>query len=255
MGFLLTRRWVLFAIAVALLALLAVRLGEWQFHRLAEREERNGFIAQNIDADPVPVDRVLSTTADVPVDREWLRVTATGEYDDAATVVVRYQTRDGQPGVDLVTPLRTDTGTAVLVDRGWLSTPNTGTVPTDLPPAPAGPVTMTGWVRADGSGSSTVVEDGSTRAISAAAIGETVDYPLYEGFVDAETEEPAPDTELVQTELPDLGNGPHFFYGLQWWFFGLLAVFGFGYLAWDERRRMRRGPAPGKADQESLITR
>ncbi len=255
MGFLLSRRWVLFAIAVALLALLAVRLGEWQFDRLTDREERNGFIAANIDADPVPVDRVLSTDDAVPLEREWLRVTATGEYDDAATVVVRYQTRDGQPGVDLVTPLRTDAGTAVLVDRGWLSTPNTGTVPTDLPAPPSGTVTVTGWVRADGSGSSTAVEDGSTRAISAAAIGETVDYPLYEGFVDAESEDPAAGTALVRTELPDLGNGPHFFYGLQWWFFGLLAVFGFGYLAWDERRRMRRGQAPGKADQESVTSR
>ncbi len=244
----------LFAIAVALLALLAVRLGEWQFHRLADREERNGFIAQNIDAEPVPADRVLSTEQDVPTEREWLRITATGEYDDAATVVVRYQTRDGQPGVDLVTPLRTTAGTAVLVDRGWLSTPNTGTVPTDLPAPPSGTVTVTGWVRADGSGSSTVVEDGSTRAISADELGQTVDYPLYQGFVDAETEDPAADTALVRTELPDLGNGPHFFYGLQWWFFGLLAVFGFGYLAWDERRRMRRGQAPGKASPESVTT-
>ena len=37
-------------------------------------------------------------------------------------------------------------------------------------------------------------------------------------------------TPLEPAELPDLGNGPHFFYGLQWWFFGLLAIFGFGYL-------------------------
>ena len=97
-----------------------MRLGEWQFDRLADREERNALIARELDADPVPVDRVLSADDGVPIDREWLRVTATGEYDDAATVVVRYQTRDGQPGVDLVTPLRTAAGTAVLVDRGWL---------------------------------------------------------------------------------------------------------------------------------------
>ena len=44
---------------------------------------------------------------------------------------------------------------------------------------------------------------------------------------------------LATAELPDLGNGPHFFYGLQWWFFGLLAVFGFCYLAYDEWRGPR----------------
>jgi len=46
-----------------------------------------------------------------------------------------------------------------------------------------------------------------------------------------------------RTELPDdTSNGPHFFYGLQWWFFGALAVFGFFYLLWDEFRRRRDEP-------------
>ena len=39
------------------------------------------------------------------------------------------------------------------------------------------------------------------------------------------------------------GDGPHFFYGLQWWFFGVLAIFGFFYLAYDERRRMLHAKA------------
>ena len=46
----------------------------------------------------------------------------------------------------------------------------------------------------------------------------------------------SPAEPLEPAELPDLDNGPHFFYGLQWWFFGLLALFGFFYLAYDEWR-------------------
>ncbi|WP_246087087.1 hypothetical protein [Nocardioides humi] len=46
-------------------------------------------------------------------------------------------------------------------------------------------------------------------------------------------------------ELPELGEGPHFFYGLQWWFFGVLAIGGFAYLAWDERRLGPRGQRVG----------
>jgi cytochrome oxidase assembly protein ShyY1 len=57
---------------------------------------------------------------------------------------------------------------------------------------------------------------------------------------------------VQRTELPDLGEGPHFFYGLQWWFFGVLAVFGFGYLAWDERRQKRRSREAGHARQEPV---
>jgi cytochrome oxidase assembly protein ShyY1 len=99
-----------------------------------------------------------------------MRVEATGEYDAAATVVVRYQSRDGKAGVDLVTPLRTTEGDTVLVDRGWLATANTGASPTDLPPPPTGSVTVTGYVRADASGDATTVDDASTRAISSDAI-------------------------------------------------------------------------------------
>ena len=49
-------------------------------------------------------------------------------------------------------------------------------------------------------------------------------YPLYRGFLDLADESPEPATDLEPAELPDdTGNGPHFFYGLQWWFFGALA--------------------------------
>ena len=57
------------------------------------------------------------------------------------------------------------------------------------------------------------------------------------------SEDPEPAESLEPVELPELDNGPHFFYGLQWWFFGVLALFGFGYLAYDEwRERRPRGP-------------
>jgi len=180
----------------------------------------------------------------VPADQEWLRVRATGRYDEQETVVVRYQTRDGRSGIDLVTPLVTDSGTAVLVDRGWTPTASTGTVPDDLPAAPPGTVTVVGFVRADATGRGIEVDGGSTRAVSSSTIAPGLDYPVYAGFVDAETEDPAPADDVVRPEVPDLGEGPHLFYGLQWWFFAALALFGFGYLAWDERRFGPRGTRP-----------
>lgn len=233
----------LFALAVALLAVLFVRLGQWQFDRLEAREQRNAWTEANLAADPVPVEDVLSVGGSVAPDEAWRRVVARGVYDESASIVVRYQTRDGAAGIDLVTPLVTPGGTAVLVDRGWVRTDNNASVPDDLPAPPPGPVRVVGFVRADATGRGIDVENGSTRAVSSARIGATVDYPVYGGFLDAEAETPAPADELVRAELPDLGEGPHFFYGLQWWFFGAFAVFGFGYLAWDERRRQNR-PAP-----------
>jgi cytochrome oxidase assembly protein ShyY1 len=248
--FLFSRRWVLFALAVGVLAYGCVRLGEWQFQRLHDRQQSNEWVRTNLESDPVPVSDVMAVGGRVDADQEWMRVKATGEYEEAATVVVRYQTRDGRSGVDVVTPLVTPDGTALLVDRGWVAAGNTGSAPDRLPAPPPGTVDVVGFVRADATGRGVEVEDGSTRAISSVSIGRTLDRPVYAGFVDAETETPPPAEEVVRAELPDLGEGPHLFYGLQWWFFGLLAVFGFGYLAWDERRGRGRTAQTGHGEKK-----
>lgn len=240
MKFLFSRRWVLFALAVAAAAWLATELGQWQFDRLDERRQDNEIVAENLDSPPVPVEDVLSVDEPVAEDEEWRRVTARGSWDDEHTVVLKYQTRDGAAGVDVVTPLVTDSGAAVLVDRGWMPTDNSGGDRPETPAVLDGEVTVTGWVRADGTGGATKVSDLSTRAISSRTVADVVPYPLYRGFVDLDKQSPPPRTELEPPLLPDQeSEGPHFFYGLQWWFFGALAVFGFCYFVWDERRVRR----------------
>ena len=239
--FLLSRRWLLFALTVVLIAWATWWLGQWQFHRLADRKASNAVISHNEGLDPAPVQDVLGSGRDVTSADEWRQVTATGTYDTADTVVVRYSTRDGESGVDVVVPLVTADGTAVVVDRGWTPSDNRGTTPSDLPPPPSGQVTVTGWLRVDATGDSAKVSGDSTRAISSKEIGDAIGKDVYGGFVDLKSESPAADHPLTEVELPELDNGPHFFYGLQWWFFGVLAVFGFFYLLYDEWQSSRRG--------------
>lgn len=250
MRFLLTRRWLLFAVIVVGLAWLALQLGQWQFHRLDDRRSTNTTVATNLGATPLPVDRVLATDRAPTADDEWRRVTVHGQWDDAHSVVLKYQTRDAGAGVDVLTPLVTADGSAVLVDRGWMSTGNSGATRPTLPPVTDGEVTVTGWVRRDATGGATRVSDLSTRAVSSAAVAEVVPYPLYRGFVDLAQESPRPGRHLAAVELPDdTSDGPHFFYGLQWWFFGALAVFGFCYLAFDEVRQRRRTRSTGSSQR------
>ena len=238
--FLVSRRWIVFALVVVGLAWVAWRLGEWQFHRLDDRQERNAVIERNEKAGADPIADVLAPGQPVADAEEWRIVEATGTYAVEDTVIVRYRTRDGAAGVDVVVPLELDDGTSVLVDRGWFATDNRGATSEDVPPPPPGEVTVTGWVRADASGDSTAVDDHSTRAISSAEIGPAIDQPVFGGFVQLASEDGEPAEGLEPVELPELNNGPHFFYGLQWWFFGVLAVFGFCYLAFDEWRSSRR---------------
>jgi cytochrome oxidase assembly protein ShyY1 len=235
--FLLSRRWALFALAVVLVAWGTWWLGQWQFHRLHDRKQDNRIVETNEHRTPAPVGEVLSVGGGPEKTDEWRLVTATGTYDPAQTVVWRYRSDgEGATGVDVVVPLVTDDGTAVLVDRGFLRTTTSDREPADLPPPPAGRVTVTGYVRLDGTGGSTRVDDLSTRALSSRTVGPAIGRPVYAGWLALRTENGRPAASLEAAELPDLGNGPHFFYGLQWWFFGLLAVFGFCYLLYDEWR-------------------
>ena len=241
--FLLSRRWAGFTVFVLILAYGTWWLGEWQFDRLADRKASNQIVRTNEHADPAPVQDVLASGDEVAEKDEWRRVTATGTYAVDDTIIWRYRTPDEEKGVDIVVPLVLDDGTAVLVDRGWVQTESQEKFD-DLPAPPAGEVTISGWVRADGTGDSTDVAqvDGyhATRALSSAQVAKVVDEPLLTGWLVLDTESPEPATQLRKADLPELDNGPHFFYGLQWWFFGILAIAGFFYLMYDERRTQRR---------------
>lgn len=239
--FLVSRRWVAFALVVVFLGWVAWRLGEWQFDRLEERQDRNATIERNEKAGADPILEVMAPGRDVTRDTEWRIVEATGTYAVEDTVIVRYRTREGAAGVDVVVPLELPDGSSVLVDRGWFGTDNRGATSEDVPEPPTGEVTVTGFVRQDAEGDSTQVSDQSTRAVNSAEIAEALDREVLGGWIDLRTESPEAATPLAPVEMPELNEGPHFFYGLQWWFFGALAIFGFFYLMYDEWRG-GRGP-------------
>ncbi|MGH3322522.1 MAG: SURF1 family cytochrome oxidase biogenesis protein, partial [Streptosporangiaceae bacterium] len=234
--FVLSRRWLGFALFVVVLAGVCVRLGVWQLDRLHERIDQNRVVEQNMSASVVPIDAVQ----DVPDARrsgeEWQRVRATGTYDTAHQVVVKYQTRDGQPGVEVLTPLVTSSGRAVLVDRGWMQSANNTETITDIPAAPEGSVTVEGWWRPNSTATGNAVEphQGQVRAISSSGVAGELDYPLYTGYVNLRGQEPDGAGGLEGEPRPDMGQGPHFFYAMQWYFFAALAVFGWFYFAWVE---------------------
>ena len=258
-GFLLSRRWLLLALAVLVLATLSVRLGFWQLSRWHERIADNEVTARNLDLDPAPVTSVTGSGLDgsdgpggvvgsVAGSDEWRPVTASGTYDEGQQLLVRYQTRGEERGVDVVTPLVAGDGTAVLVDRGFLESPAGTPDPADVPAPPAGQVTVSGWLRPDSDAPSaaTASSGGTVRAVSAAALASSLPYPVTAGWVLATDEDPPPAEPLAAPEPPELNSGPHFFYAMQWWFFALLALTGYGYFAWDEAHpaRRRSGVAP-----------
>jgi cytochrome oxidase assembly protein ShyY1 len=253
--FLLSGRWLGFAALVVVVAGVCVRLGMWQFDRLDEREADNDRIEANLAADPAPIDAIVDADVDVAEADEWRRVTVTGRYDPDHQLVLTQQNRDLGPGVEVLTPLVMSSGRAVLVDRGWLGIDSPSDRP-DPPVPPVGTVSVIGWLRIDSGAedwATTPDEDGSVRAVDSDRIAPTLPYDLLPGWVALTDQRPPADAELAPSEEPDLGQGPHFFYGLQWWFFAALAVGGYGWFAWVEAH-----PRPNRsrsADRAAVSSR
>lgn len=233
-----------FAVFVIVVAAICTQLGFWQIHRLQHRLDTNQLIARHLAADPVELSTVVEPGRTVETSLEWTRVRATGRYDIEHEVTVTFSTRDGAPGVDVVTPLVMADGTAVLINRGWLSTKNTSARPENVPAPPAGQVSVTGWLRPDNGAGGAAVRplDGKVRAISSVGMASFVPHRLVSGYLNLRTQQPAAVQPLALEPRPEGGQGPHFFYALQWWFFAGLAVVGWFWFAWAELKERRDGP-------------
>ncbi|MDQ3105337.1 MAG: SURF1 family protein [Actinomycetota bacterium] len=255
--FLLTRRWLALAVVAAVLAVVCARLGWWQLERLAERSDDNAVVEANLDASPVPLQALVDVGAALPAGDEWRQVTMSGRYAPDNQVLVRYQSRNGLRGVDVVVPLLLRDASAVLVDRGFLESPAGTPDLAEVPPPPPGRVTVTGWLRRDSDAPSeaTTPIDSTVRAVSSVALADVMPDPLRGGWVQALEESPtATGGALAGPEPPETDSGPHLFYGLQWFFFGLLALVGYGWFAYDEAHPPARRPKEPSQRAQAVLT-
>lgn len=225
--FLLRPRWVLSHLFVILLVVTMVNLGFWQLRRLDEKRDRNALIESRMDQPVAPVDDLLVPGDDDAVrDARFRTVTASGTYDDDATVVVRNRTLDGAAGAWLVTPLVLDQGTRVGVLRGFVSFSPDGSVVEAS--APEGQVTVEGLIVDPGSFDGTAPKDlapllAGDDVVPGLVLAER-STPPEPSAADATSAEPE---SILAVPPPDLSEGPHLGYAAQWFIFSSIAVIGY----------------------------
>jgi cytochrome oxidase assembly protein ShyY1 len=218
-------RWALLIIFVAVLGVVFVNLGEWQLDRLAQRKERNATTIINEQKPVQPYEQVFTrpvTDAD-----QWQRVEARGTFDAQHQFVVRYRSNGDADGYEVVTPLRTATG-AVLVDRGFIPLQRGTQIPSVAPAPPTGEVTVVGHVRRDEKGrrAATTPVGNQMRLINSQAVAATLPYPIATGYIGLLTVQPEQQGGFQPIKLPELSEGPHFWYALQWFMFTAVAAAG-----------------------------
>jgi cytochrome oxidase assembly protein ShyY1 len=218
-------RWALLIAFVAVLGVAFVNLGNWQLDRLAQRKERNATTIANEQKPLQPYEQVFThpiTDAD-----QWQQVEARGTFEADHQFVVRYRSNGGVDGYEVVTPLRTASG-AVLVDRGFIPLERGTQIPSVAPAPPAGEVTVVGHVRRSEKGrrAATTPAGNQVRLINSDSIAATLPYEIESGYIGLLTIQPEQQGGFQPIQMPELSEGPHFWYAVQWFMFTAVAVAG-----------------------------
>lgn len=227
------RRRTLLPIVLSLVAAVAfARLGFWQLSRLAERRAYNTHLAERLAAPPVVVTSLSSDSGS----GHYRRVTARGVYDYSAQVALAPRSREGSPGVHVLTPLRLAGGTIVMVNRGWVYSPDAQTIdPAKWREHEGDTVAVVGYAETWAGVPKGERRNGLTSAGEATRSVKVLDSALVAGMVGA----PIQRYYLVQTSdsatrpsvpvrlgEPSLDEGSHRNYAIQWFSFTFIAIVG-----------------------------
>ncbi|HEX3755175.1 MAG TPA: SURF1 family protein [Rhizomicrobium sp.] len=104
-----------FTIFAAILFAILCGLGVWQLQRLQWKLALIAQVNGHMTAPPVSLDQALKMDADTV---QYRRVALAGRFDYANEAYIFTTGPDGAPVYHVLTPLRTDDGRTLLVDRG-----------------------------------------------------------------------------------------------------------------------------------------
>jgi len=220
------------SILKSLLALILIAgciwAAQWQYHRGVDRHQRNNQIEARAD---LPAITIADARADAP-SYEWRAIKSTGEFDSSRQILLRNRYFEGKYGFEVLTAFNDQSGDEFWVDRGWVQAGASATIAPELPALPSGKITIEGRLRLDRS-----LPQGKFFAIPSAGKGGLISEANAQSsnvesginstfYIDLLGGNRPELTPSVPAALPELSDGPHFAYALQWIIFGGLVVYG-----------------------------
>lgn len=206
-------------VGMMIVAAVFVRLGFWQTGRLSERRAANRAA---LAARAQPSVRLVPGAGELG--GRW--VVATGTYDRSHEVVLRGQAFQGTPGVHVVTPLRLEgSDSAVLVLRGFVASADGVRADLDSLNEP-GTVEVRGLASPAGSGPGQPIDAAGRTTwarIDLAAVRARIPYPLLPVVIRQSPDSAVPRSPR-RLDPPELNDGPHLNYAIQWFLFAAMTV-------------------------------
>jgi len=209
---------------------------QWQFSRGANQSATNKIIAENLDLPSLTMNDVADLD---PVANQWRKINLTGKFSQDKQELVRNRYYEGKFGFEVLTLFTAANGENFWVDRGWVAAgPNAATPPV-VEPISSENLEITARIRSENlsrqlQGSFFVTRASSEKPESIAKLQGVDANPYYLDLLGSPNGQVKPLTEI---ELPELSNGPHYAYGIQWLAFALLALIG-RFLLFREAKRL-----------------
>ncbi len=248
--FLLKPKWIGFHLLCLGAIVAMISLGLWQLRRLDEKRTFNSQVTEHTNADVTPLDNAL---LEGPANElSYRRVSTTGTYLREPQFEVVNVTQEGTTGRDVVNALKLADGTLILVNRGFVPTG------TPLPAPPTGQVEMlarlkegqvarTGQPSDDGTQALTEI-----RRVDLAALGQQFEQPPVPMYLELLESAPAEPSIVTPIAFPELSEGPHLSYAVQWAIFSISVAVGWVFAVRKSIRarsgaaapKKRRGPPP-----------
>ena len=227
-----------------LAAAVCVRLGFWQLNRLGQRQALRAMVEARQGQSPFQVSGFAAfraTTLGTVDSAAYRRAAARGVFDFSRQIVVVARAMEQVPGVYVVTPLQLADGQAILVERGWVPSPDAYTVALDSLREPDSAL-VAGLLLRVRARRQLAVRD-TTWPLRVPSddpdqLAARYPYPLLPWVLRRTHTSGAP-PGLRPVPLPVIDNGPHLSYAIQWFAFATIAVVGSFILFLRERGRRK----------------
>lgn len=216
--------WAIFKSFIALLLIiLCVWAAQWQYHRGVDRHARNTVIEERIAKPELPLSQIEADFASF----EWQTITTTGSFDKDKQILLRNRYNEGKYGYEVLTLFTSADSRSFWVDRGWVEAGATATTAPIVTEVPETQVTINGRLRLDSSlprGSFFALPGKGQGLVSELNAQSQLNTEKF--YVDLLSGSDTALTPEVPAQLPELSDGPHMAYALQWLFFGGLVIYG-----------------------------
>jgi cytochrome oxidase assembly protein ShyY1 len=250
--FLLKPKWIGFHLLCLAAIVAMINLALWQLRRLDEKQTFNDRVTSHTDADVVPLDDTLLQQPQD--DLIYRRVETAGTYLATPQFEVVNVTQDGTTGRDAVNALQLDDGSLLIVNRGFVPTG------TPVPAPPTGEVQLLGRLKAaQRAGTGQPADDGSQqlteiRRVDLDALGQQFDVPLAPMYLELLQSGPTEPASVSPVAFPELTEGPHLSYAVQWSIFSICVAVGWVF-AVRKSIRARSGKGPKKPSKFKAVER